>query len=56
MQGVADPLVVFLLFQGTRADVMEEQLGQLLKERRTLDKETKTLRIQLARAQEKVRP
>ncbi|XP_030212680.1 ninein isoform X3 [Gadus morhua] len=40
--------------EGTRADVMEEQLGQLLKERRTLDKETQALRIQLARAQEKV--
>ncbi|CAL8297440.1 unnamed protein product [Arctogadus glacialis] len=40
--------------KGTRADVMEEQLGQLLKERRTLDKEAQALRSQLARAQEKV--
>ncbi|CAL8284013.1 unnamed protein product [Lota lota] len=38
----------------TRADTMEDQLSQLLKERRTLDKESQALRSQLARAQEKV--
>ena len=53
---VLTPRVVTLLSQGSRADVVEEQLGQLLKERRTLDKEAQALRSQLARAQDQVRP
>ena len=50
------PLLMTLLIQRTMADEVEDQLSQLLEERRTLDKEAQALRSQLARAQEKVRP
>lgn len=63
MCGVAahnNVMIVSLFFgsvsmdQVTQVAVVEEQLSQLLKERRTLDKEVQGLRNQLARAQEKV--